>query len=366
MGVEIKLSDRELPVSPIFVDFLLNIIQDNPFEGAKWGDQLSEELNTDQRDVLRKAADNAQIVMGSEFGQRQIARSYELFIALLTGDASKIKDIQLKFHFINIIGVPRNGGSYLTKGIYQALGYDPAAVPNVIAHDGFPEAGTFRFEAGVNSWTASLQTMAEFLTMVETYFADAKPHTGKIIVPKKLTKGTYAGGFFHRILGESVEHIITIRHPVTSCISTYEKSGGLPGNGRFTVRGNIEEWVRRDLIYTGATSADIEQTDYFDAYLKYWEQYQTYVATTGLSANRNVKVVPYGRERLMEVVRDYGYRFGNRDPQPEDFKVFDKRDRHPEWMDKAAASVSRIHELWQRMGLHFSLDEVMEAWEIFA
>lgn len=362
MGVEIKLSDRELPVSPIFVDFLLNTVKDIPFEGAKWGDQLSEELNTDQRDILKQASENAQAVMSTEFGQQQIARSYELFIALLTGDIRKIKDIQLKFHFINIIGVPRNGGSYLTKGIYSSLGYDPAKVPNVIAHDGFPEAGPFRFDDGLNSWTASLQTMAEFLTMVEIYFANATPHTGKIIVPKKLTKGTYAGGFFHRILGESVEHIITIRHPVTSCISTYEKSGGLPENGCFSVRGNIEEWVRRDLMYTGISATAIEKMDYFDAYLKYWEQYQTYVATTGLSANRHVKVVAYGKERLMDVVRDYGYRFGNRNPQPEDFKVFDKRDRHSDWFTKAEASVKRIHELWNRMGLKVSLDEIMEAW----
>ncbi len=115
-----------------------------------------------------------------------------------------------------------------------------------LAHDGFPEASPFQLRAGANTWVLSLHTMAEYLTMVEMFFGGAKRVSGKVVVPKKLTKGIYSGGFFHRVLGEAVEHVFTLRHPVTCCISTYEKSGGLPENGLFTVRSNIEEWCRRD------------------------------------------------------------------------------------------------------------------------
>ncbi|NNM01568.1 MAG: hypothetical protein HKO62_12515, partial [Gammaproteobacteria bacterium] len=240
MGVELKLTDNELPVSPVFIDFLLHAVEDIPYEDAPWGDQLSEVMVNDQRRIVEQAAENARRVLATRDGQKAIARSYELLMALMTGNVEAIKDIQLKFHFINIIGVPRNGGSYLTKEVYRALGYDPARVPNVIAHDGFPDAGPFRFEKGVNSYMTALHTLAEYLTMVEVYFGRNKPHSGKIPVPKKLLKGTYAGGFFHRILGDAVENIFTVRHPVTSCISTYEKSGGLPPDERFAVRGNIE------------------------------------------------------------------------------------------------------------------------------
>ncbi len=41
MGVEIKLSDNEFPVSPVFVDFLVHIIEKRDFEKTQWGDQLS-------------------------------------------------------------------------------------------------------------------------------------------------------------------------------------------------------------------------------------------------------------------------------------------------------------------------------------
>ncbi len=362
MGVDIKLSDRELPVSPVFMDFLAHVVEEKPFETAKWGDQLSEELSSNQKQILEQAAENAKVVMAKPEGQRYIGRAYELLVCLMTGDLEKIKDIQLKFHFINIIGVPRNGGSYLTKEVYRSLGHDPEKVPNVVAHDGFPEAAPFRFDKGVNSWMTSLQTMAEFLTMVEIYFGKERPHTGKIVVPKKLTKGTYAGGFFHRILGSSVENILTIRHPVTSCISTYEKSGGLPDDGKFRIRGNIEEWVRRDLEYTGMSTEEITQMDYFDAYLRYWEQYHYYVATTGLSANKLTRIVPYSSEAMMDTVLDYHYRFGNRNPQPEEFKVFDKRDRHPDWFRQAEPVVRRVHEIWTRVGLEFPLEQVVEAW----
>ena len=253
MGVELKLTDQDVPVSPVFIDFLLHIIDGEPFEDAIWGDQLSEELSRDGKALVERATQHAERVLRSEVGPRHIARAYELFLVLVKGEMEQIKDIQLKFHFINVIGVPRNGGSYLTKEIYRSLGHNPTKVPNVVAHDGFPEAGPFRFEQGTNSWITSLQTMAEYLTMVEIFFGRERPHTGKIIVPKKLTKGVYAGGFFHRILGDSVENLLTIRHPVSSAISTYEKSGGLPEDGKFTTRGNIEEWVKRDLVYTRHT-----------------------------------------------------------------------------------------------------------------
>ena len=361
MGVDIRLTDRQLPVSPVFVDFLRQSLAGGNFKEAKWHDQLSEELSTEQRDVIKQAAENAKLVIESPAGQEKVKRAYELLIALMTGDTDKIRDLQFRFHFINIIGVPRHGGSYLTKELFRSLGYDPEKVPNVIAHDGFPEASPFRFQPGVNSWISSLQTMAEYLTMVEMFFGNAKPHTGKIIVPKKLLKGSYAGGFFHRVLGESVEHILTVRHPVTSCISTYEKSGGFPEGGKFQVRGNIEEWVRRDLEYTGSSPEAIAQMDYFDAYLRYWEQYHYYVATTGLSANRNIQIVPYNQERMMATSQGFQHRFAS-GLKPEEFKVFDKRDRHPEWFDMAAPVIRRVTEVWERVGLEFPESEVLEAW----
>ncbi len=362
MGIELKLTDRELPVSPVFIDFLAHRVDSRPFQDHQWHDQVSEQLNRAQKDIARSAPQDAGRVMSHPEGRKAVARSYELLLALLVGNPAALRELQMKFHFINVIGIPRNGGSYLTKELFRALGYDPTQVPNALAHDGFPEAAPFQLRPGTNTWLLSLQTMAEYLVMVELFFADASRHSGKVVVPKKLTKGIYAGGFFHRVLGEAVECIFTLRHPVSSCISTYEKSGGLPADGKFTVRSNIEEWCRRDLVYTGLRPADVIQLDYFDAYLRYWEQYHIYVATTGLSATRDLRVAAYGKERLENLAGSFHRRYESTAKITE-FKVSDEnRKRHPDWIHKSERVIQRVAELWQRVGLPFPLDEVNECW----
>ncbi len=360
MGVEIKLNDQHFPISPVFVDFLYRTITGKPFTGD-WHDQLSEKLSSSHVDIAKSAAEHAGEVLASPDGQRYIGRAYALFVSLMTGDIAPLRDIQFRFHFVNVIGIPRNGGSYLTKEIYSALGHDPASTPGVVAHDGFPDASPFQLGARRNSWMTSLQTMAEYLTMVEIFFGQEKPRFGKIVVPKKLTKGSYAGGFFHQILGEAVEHVLTVRHPVACCISTYEKSGGWPEDGRFRVRSNIEEWMRRDLAYLGHQDSSLGAQDYFDVYLRYWEHYHYFIATTGLSAARNIEVVPYGAETMQRQAQRYHNRFES-GRQAGEFHVFDKRDRHPEWFAKAEPAVRRVAELWKSVGLAFPLEAVMEAW----
>jgi len=362
MGVELKLTDREFPVSPIFIEFLTHIIDGTAFEDHEWADQLSEELNHRQREVMDRAPKDAERVMKDPRGRAAVTRAYQWLFGLMTGDIKMLREAQLHFHFVNIIGIPRNGGSYLTAELFRSLGHDPKAVPNVVAHDGFPEAGPFNLAQGSNSWMVSLHTMAEYLTMVEIFFQKAKRHSGKIIVPKKLTKGIYAGGFFHRVLGEAVEHIFTLRHPATSCISTYEKSGGLPKNGLFAVRSNIEEWCRRDLMYLGVKPEELAKMDYFDAYLRYWEQYHIYVATTGLSANRYFRVIVYGKERMEKQARSFHRRYES-NQEPGEFKVFDEvRKRHPDWVVRSEPVVKRVSEVWERVGIPFQLDAVMECW----
>lgn len=362
MGVEVKLTDRELPVSPVFVDFLAHLVDGREVTDREWHDQLSEKLNFAQRDLVQRAPKDAERVMADPRGRNAVARSYHWLLALLSGNANALKELQLRYHFVNVVGIPRTGGSYLTQELYRALGLDPTKVHNALAHDGFPEAGPFQLNPGSNSWIVSLQTMAEYLVMVELFFGTRARHSGKIVVPKKLTKGIYAGGFFHRVLGEAVENIVTLRHPVTACISTYEKSGGLPADGRFALRSNIEEWMRRDLAYVGIGGEQLQQMDYFDVYLRYWEQYHLYIATTGLSANRDLRVVVYGRERMQDLARSFHRRYESAREIGE-FKVFEEaRTRHPEWVRRAQPTVERVGAVWERVGLKYPVDQLLECW----
>jgi hypothetical protein len=155
---------------------------------------------------------------------------------------------------------------------------------------------------------------------------------------------------------------VTLRHPVASCISTYEKSGGLPANGRFALRSNIEEWCRRDLAYVGISGENLAQMDYFDVYLRYWEQYHLYIATTGLSANRDLRVVVYGNERLEDLASSFHRRYDSKAAIGE-FKLFGRaQERHPDWMRRAQPVIERVAAVWERVQLPFPVEQIMEGW----
>lgn len=361
MGVEIKLTDREFPVSAIFVEFLHRQIEGRPHDST-WFDQLSEELVPAQAEERRQAAVAvAETVMAHPVGQRAILRSYELLTAILAGQPEKLRFMQDRYRFVCVVGCPRHGGSYLTKQLFLALGHSPEDVPNAVAHDGFPDASPFQFRENFNSHVVMSQNMAEYLAMVEIFFANSRLHDNFVMVPKKATKAAYQGAFFHAMLGAETEYLITLRHPVAAAISTYEKSTGLPEGKKFRVRGNIEEWARRDAIYTGADPATLDDQDYFDVYLRYWEQYHLNLALSGLAAAPRRRIVVYGRERMIGLATEYFGRYRSKD-RAEDFSVFDKRTRHSDWMGKSEPVIRRVAAYWDSVGMGFPLDEMMEAW----
>jgi len=361
VGVEIKLTDRDLPVSPAFVEFLHRHIERTALD-VTWHDQLSEQLVPARFDESVKAAEAvAQRVLEHPVGQQAIYRSYELLTVLLTARTEKLHSLHDRYRFICVIGCPRHGGTYIVKQLFRALGRKPEDVPDVLAHDGFPNAGPFRLAKGYNALTALMQQMAEYLAMVEVFFADSPRFDGVVVVPKKATKAAYHGAFFSAALGPHTEYVITLRHPIAACISTYEKSAGLPPDGKFQVRSNIEEWAQRDNEFTGADPAKLLEQDYFDVYLRYWEQYHLNLALTGLAWKNPWKVVVYGRERMTGLAREYFRRFGG-GGEPEDFKVFDLRNRHKEWSRRSEEAILRIADAWRSMGLVFPVADVMECW----
>ena len=63
----------------------------------------------------------------------------------------------------------------------------------------------------------------------------------------------------------------------------------------------------------------------------------------------------------IRLARSLRERFGNADA-PESFKVSDQRNRHPEWMRQAEPVVRRVADVWNRVGVPFPFDTVMEAW----
>lgn len=360
MGIDIKLTDRQLPLSPSFLDFIHNYLQKKGIK-ATWHDQLSEGLIFNQKDILKNAQSIAKNILEHEAGRDAVIHVYGLLVAILTGQVAKLEHYHHRYDFINIVGAPRHGGSYLTKQLFRALGIDPYGVPDALAHDGFPEAAPFAIVPGVNTHILLMHNIAEYFTMLDLFFANTKLRDGRVVVPKKLTKAAYHGAVFTRLLGSRAEYIITLRHPIRACISTYEKSGGLPEDGKFKMRGKIEEWIRRDNTFNGIPDKAVMEQDYFEVYLRYWEMYHYNLATSGLQHARNIQVVTYGESRMTALAQSFFERFDSNE-KAEKFHVFDSMGRHPEWVVKAEAALMRVKNMWGVVGLHFPLDEVMEAW----
>jgi hypothetical protein len=358
MGVEFKLSDRELPVSPAFIRFLDGPLSGTGREPEVWPDQLGEELVGGDAVQHELAANAAERVMSCPAGRESVARAYELLVALLTGDLRPLKEVQSRFHFINVVGIPRTGGTYLTAELYRSIGIPPHTVPHALAHDGFPEAGPFELSPGSNGWITTLKTAAEYLTMVELFFSAGTRRNGRIVVPKKLTQLAYAAGFFQQLFGSDMDCILTVRHPVAACISTYEKSGGLPADRAFIVRSNIEAWCRRDLLQAGCTAERLASLEYFDAYLLYWEQYHLLVATTGLARSSPLCILPYGAASMQSLARRYHEAHGS-GLEPANFAVGAvAHRRHPDWLERAEPVITRVSTVWRDLGLTFPASDI--------
>ena len=102
--------------------------------------------------------------------------------------------------------------------------------------------------------------------------------------------------------------------------------------------------------------------DYFDAYLRYWEDYNVRLAMSGSNVTRHYRVVAYGAERFMREARRNADRFGSGAADVEEFYVHDSRARHPEWIGRAEPALRRVRDQWARVGMAFPLDEIAEAW----
>lgn len=363
MDTQIILTDREVSATPPFLGFLDGFFNQRALFFS-WHDQVSEAAKKQGTEANLRSESEIAATLNDPRAQRAIKRSNELFSAILTGATDKLETFHKQYRFIAVVGAPRSGGSYLTKILFQGIGMAADKVPRTVAHDGFPDLSPFFMVRNFNAYTGMQRRMAEYLVMVELFFADSQTSKSPKIVPKKASKAPYHGAFFNRMLGGSTEYLITIRHPISSCISTYERAGGFTHNGKFHARGNIEVWAARDYLFTaGGPEMSVLSQDYFDVYLRFWEHYHYNLALTGLSANKNWTIIPYTQNAMESAAQGFFVKLGGHENEQLDpFKVFDKRSRHTDWQRKSEQAIRRVSAVWDSVGLSFPVDAVMEQW----
>ncbi len=209
-----------------------------------------------------------------------------------------------------VIGYPRSGGSYLTKELLRGLGVDHKRVSETLAHDGFPELRETWFDWAGNRPYYHMQDaifqVAEFLVISKLYF-QTKIYNGADgagLIPKKMHKIVAWAGSFKMLLGKGMaDYLVTIRHPLPTAISIFEKCGGLPQDGKFPVnnpRCAIERWTTNDLMHLGYGSEEIAEMSYFCQRQPIWRHLRVTVmeppwgqrngATSGAAERSQVRV----------------------------------------------------------------------------
>ena len=279
MGVTLTLKDTDLPTSPAFVEFLHTDLTGGEFYAGSWHAQDEESLASNEG-RFENLTDKIAFVLSKPEGRQRVLQSYRYFKEMLTGRPDTIKTIQ-RYRFFFVIGIPRTGGTYMTKQLFRGAGMDYRKVQNALAHDGFPHLGTLAFqEQGGNIHTSGLLQLAEYLTMVDLYFTKygRLAYNGGIVVPKKFTKGVYSFPLIHEVIGNNAEYIITLRHPLAMVQSVLDKSGGMPKGGIFNVRSAIERWALDDWLKWGVAEAMVKKMSYIDVFLGYWKRYHYQIA----------------------------------------------------------------------------------------
>ncbi len=358
MGNVFNLTGSDFPPSPLFIDFLARFSHTTGFTEESWHEQLSEELSGAPRKMRERAAAQLQRLALDGTAQAAIESAYGWFRQLATSNLDALRQLHQRYRFIAVIGVPRSGGSYLIAELFAALGYEPASVPAAIAHDGFPEAGPTVFMPRHNGWMRTMLSTGEYIAMLELFFA--KRQGTRIEVPKKLTKAIYASGFFRQILGSDAQLIVTVRHPLACCISTYEKSGGLPPEAAFSERSTIEHWMRRDLLRAGTSAEELATLDYFSVYVRYWEHYYTALAMSGLIRNARTTVVGFGTKPMQGLATHWHSRLGSGRAPAKFLTRAGLQDRHPQWIERSHEAIERVASLWRLMDIPFPLAELGE------
>ncbi len=361
MGVTLTLKDTDLPTSPAFVEFLHTDLTGGEFYAGSWHAQDEESLasNDGRFENLRE---KITFVLGKPEGRARVLQSYRYFKEMLTGRPDTLKSIQ-RYRFFFVIGIPRTGGTYMTKQLFRGAGMDYKKVQNALAHDGFPHLGTLAFaEQGGNVHTSGLLQMAEYLTMVDLYFTKygRLAYNGGIVVPKKFTKGVYSFPLIHEVIGNNAEYIITLRHPLSMIQSVLDKSGGMPKNGQFTVRSAIERWALDDWMKWGVPEAQVKKMSYLDVFLGYWKRYHYQIAMEAIPTMAGNASAALWRRLHAGGGEEILSKASARTMEPEPFKEAPKPDFGPQENQKGDAVVQQVANFWKSLGLTFPLEGVLE------
>ena len=350
---------QRIVLSATFIEFLALLLDGNGFGDQVWSDQITESMNRRKCSDAEKLEWQLDRLLLHAPARAVIQEVAALSSEIRAGTGATVEYYRSCCRLICIIGVPRTGGSYVTAELFAALGHNPRQVPAALAHDGFPEMPLSR--SGNRHSNKAIHGLAEYLVMARLFFQGCQDK--QFIIPKKFPKAIRQWNLIDRVFGNKVETVVTIRDPLSCCVSAYEKAGGLPEGSRFRVRSVIEKWALRDLIASGASHANLTASDYFRVMISYWAFYYNLVATSGALSAGKVSILTFSSSRIGAFATSNHIRFGSK-LEPSTFIESEPGvRRHPEWRVEAINAVHDVALTWASRGLTFPAEELMSKLE---
>ncbi len=359
MGLKLTLTDREIPTSPAFIEFLHTTLTGGEHYVGSWFRQEEEGMHRDT-DRYENIQEKARMVLSNPKGQQSILRSYRFFKEMLTGRPDQLRDIT-RYRFFFVIGIPRTGGTYVTKQLFRAGNIDYTKVQNALAHDGFPHLGHLSFRGQGNVHTSGLLQLAEYLTMVDVFFKEhgRLAYQGGVVVPKKFTKGVYYFDLIRELFGAKSHYLVTLRHPLSMTQSVIDKAGGMPEGRKFGLRSAIERWALDDWIHWGVPDARIRTMNYVEVLTGYWKRFHYQLGISGIPRMPTTYLIPYGQQSMMDSVAHWYKEFAI-PMEPEPFKAAPVPSFEPDEERVAEQALGDVNQFWNSLGLKFPKDALAE------
>lgn len=307
------------------------------------GHDLSHEKTT----VLDEQKKNAiGILLKTPEGQKKTqsfaAETVKVMEGLLKDGRKYLFNYLGKREFKLVLGAMRTGGTYLYKEISNIHGQKWDTLNLEMTHDSIPQYGALADWNRVEVFNHLLFEMAQ-------YFVWVKREIDSPVVVQKRIAYAHALPFLNGLFGDSVEYILTIRHPIPLAYSFARVT-----NQNLEKGDSETPALWRRLVANGGNKMSVSEWDslsYFQKTLFYWGRYYSDVASASAFSQR-VHVVRFG-EDIDGYLKSCSEKSGVKEYQPEGFNYKVKPYNGELNQDELSAVIGSVKRKWEANGLIF-------------
>lgn len=255
----------------------------------EWYNQVDEKVSN-SGEVLADMMEKQKAVIEDPKGKELIAKCYDYFSKIINGKHKEIEFAQ-KSKPIFIIGMPRTGGTYVTKQAFKALGMDYKKMTFSLAHDAFPSVKPNPYQMDINEYLRTCLDIACFIVMAEyEYTTKDNPFP---TFPKKSCNMLYHLGLFSHIFPRA-EYIFTHRDVGGIYGSIMDKRGSYKElDKKFNVSIVIDQFITELLISKNINNKAIFNSDYYSVFYEYYKHYHMTLLSSGLLNLKNLTWVNF-------------------------------------------------------------------------